>query len=114
MPVTRQWLPIEDSFEQQLVERLVRDGRAFVKGLRYNLPVGKLLASVILTDAGESLVALCIAPRDADDEQMVAEMKDLMPITGSPAWVSVDVPFSQAVSELTGGLQVCKVLPFDI
>lgn len=87
MPVTGKWLPVEDAFEQQLVERLVQDGRTFVKGLRYNLPVGRLLASVILTDAGESPVALCIAPRDADDEQMVAEVKDLMPITGSPAWV---------------------------
>ena len=87
MPVTGQWLPIEDSFEQQLVERLVRDGRTFVKGLRYNLPVGQLLASVILTDAGESPVALCIAPRGADDEEMAVEMKDFAPVNGSPAWV---------------------------
>ena len=87
MPVTGQWLPIEDSFEQQLVERLVRDGRAFVKGLRYNLPVGQLLASVILTDAGESPVALCIASRDADDEEMAVAMKDFAPVIGSPVWV---------------------------
>ena len=37
MPVTAQWLPIEDCFERQLVEHLVADGRAFIKGLRYNL-----------------------------------------------------------------------------
>jgi hypothetical protein len=37
MPVTRHWLPVEDGFEKQLVERLVADGRSFVKGLRYNL-----------------------------------------------------------------------------
>ena len=87
MPVTGQWLPIEDSFEQQLVERLVRDGRLFVKGLRYNLPVGQMLASVILTDAGESPVALCIAPRNADDEAMAAALKGFAPVSGSPAWV---------------------------
>ena len=87
LPVTGQWLPIEDSFEQQLIERLVRDGRTFVKGLRYNLPVAQLLASVILTDAGESPIALCIGPRGADDEQMAAAMADLASVNGSPAWV---------------------------
>ena len=87
MPATGQWLPVEDGFEQHLVERLVRDGRTFVKGLRYNLPTGQLLASVILTDAGESPVALCIAPRGADDEEMAVAMKDFAPVNGSPAWV---------------------------
>ena len=56
-------------------------------GLRYNLPVGQLLASVILTDAGESPVALCIAPRGAEDEEMAVAMKDFAPVNGSPAWV---------------------------
>ena len=37
MPVTPQWLPVEDSFERQLVEHLVAEGRSFIKGLRYNL-----------------------------------------------------------------------------
>ena len=87
MPLTGQWLPIEDSFEQQLIGRLVRDGRTFVKGLRYNLPVAQLLASVILTDAGESPIALCIGPRGGDDEQMAAAMTDLASVNGSPAWV---------------------------
>ena len=87
MPVTGQWLPVEDGFEQHLVERLVRDGRTFVKGLRYNLPVGQLLASAILTDAGESPIALCIAPRGADDEQIAATLKDFAPASESPAWV---------------------------
>ena len=87
MPVTGQWLPIEDSFEQLLIEHLVRDGRTFVKGLRYNLPVAQLLASVILTDAGESPIALCIGPRGGDDEQMAAAMTDLASVNGSPAWV---------------------------
>ena len=85
--MTGQWLPIEDSFEQQLIGRLVRDGRTFVKGLRYNLPVAQLLASVILTDAGESPIALCIGPRGGDDEQMAAAMTDLASVNGSPAWV---------------------------
>ena len=87
MPVTGQWLPIEDSFEQQLVERLVHDGRSFVKGLRYNLPPGQPLASTILTDAGELPVSLCIAPRGADNQQLNSAITDIAATTGSLAWV---------------------------
>ena len=54
VPMTRQWLPIEDSFEKQLIERLVADGRSFVKGLRYNLAAGIALASATLTDCDGS------------------------------------------------------------
>jgi hypothetical protein len=50
MPATAQWLPIEDSFERQLVEHLIADGRAFVKGLRYNLHRDQCVATVTLTD----------------------------------------------------------------
>ena len=86
MPVTSQWLPIEDSFEKHLVETLVRDGRSFVKGLRYNMPAGQLLASAILTDSGESPSALFIAPRVDDDDSALA-VKDFAGTDGSPAWV---------------------------
>jgi hypothetical protein len=87
MPVTQQWLPIEDLFEQQLVERLVRDGRAFVKGLRYNLPAEQPLASAILTDAVESPIALCIAPRGAGDQPFDAALEDFASVIGPRAWV---------------------------
>lgn len=50
MPVTRHWLPVEDGFEKQLIERLVAEGRSFVKGLRYNLGAESALASATLTD----------------------------------------------------------------
>jgi hypothetical protein len=68
MPVTSQWLPIEDSFEQQLIQKLVQDGRSFVKGLRYNTRVGQSMASLILTDVGISPIPLYIAPRGVDGE----------------------------------------------
>lgn len=87
MPVTGQWLPIEDSFEQQLVERLVRDGRAFVKGLRYNLPAGQPLASAIMTDMANSPVALWIAPRGADDQPLDLTISDVSLDNESPGWV---------------------------
>ena len=86
MPVTSQWLPVEDSFEKQLVEMLVRDGRSFVKGLRYNMRPGQLLASAILIDAGDSPKGLFIAPHGDDDESALA-VENLAGTNGSAAWV---------------------------
>jgi hypothetical protein len=62
MPVTPQWLPIEDSFERQLVARLVADGRAFIKGLRYNLHRGQPLAAATLTDTGAAGSLMFVVP----------------------------------------------------
>ena len=36
MPTTAQWIPVEDTFDLQLVERLLKSGKRFRKGLRYN------------------------------------------------------------------------------
>jgi Protein of unknown function (DUF1173) len=62
MPVTRQWLPVEDAFEKQLVEKLVSDGRAFIKGLRYNLGAASALACATLTDCEGSAPLLFVVP----------------------------------------------------
>ncbi len=63
MPVTAQWLPIEDSFERQLVEQLVSDGRAFVKGLRYNLHRDQCVATAVLTDRrGAAFLMFVVSP----------------------------------------------------
>lgn len=50
MPVTQHWLPVENSFEEQLVDRLVSQGRTFRKGLRYNLPATIPLVNATLID----------------------------------------------------------------
>lgn len=63
MLVTDHWLPIESSFEQQLIERLIREGRSFVKCLRYNTSVGR--SSVILKDVGDSTTQLYVERRNA-------------------------------------------------
>jgi hypothetical protein len=67
MPVTPQWLPIEDSFERQLIERLVADRRAFIKGLRYNLHRGQCLATATLTDTGDAGSLMFVVPPGLDD-----------------------------------------------
>jgi hypothetical protein len=69
MTVTGDWLPVEDAHEQQLVERLVRDGRAFVKELRYNLPPWQSVACAVLTDVGETPCALWITTQRGDDDR---------------------------------------------
>lgn len=63
MPVTPQWLPVEDSFDRQLVERLVSHERAFIKGLRYNLRRDQAIASAALIDTvEEGTMLFVIAP----------------------------------------------------
>ncbi len=67
MPVTRQWLPVADGFEKQLLDRLVGEARSFVKGLHYNLGRGDRIASAVLTDCEGSAPILFIGPADADE-----------------------------------------------
>ena len=82
MPVTAQWLPVETTFELQLIDTLVREGRAFVRGLRCGLKPAQLVASAILTDTGASPCPMCIVsqPREA-----VCETPK--PATWSSAWI---------------------------
>jgi Protein of unknown function (DUF1173) len=67
MPVTRQWLPVEDAFEKQLIERLVGEGRSFIKGLRYNLGAASALACATLTDCEGSAPLLFVVPTGVED-----------------------------------------------
>lgn len=50
MPVTRQWLPVENEFEKQLVDRLISERRCFVKTLHYNLGRRNGIANALLID----------------------------------------------------------------
>ncbi len=67
MPATRQWLPVEDGFEKQLLDRLVGENRAFVKGLHYNLGRDNGIASAVLTDCEGSAPMLFIVPAGLDE-----------------------------------------------
>jgi len=76
MPVTRQWLPVEDGFEKQLLDRLVGENRAFVKGLHYNLGRGNRIASAALTDCEGSAPMLLIVPAGLDEAALGYETGD--------------------------------------
>lgn len=83
MPVTRHWLPLEDAFEKQLVERLVSEGRSFVKGLRYNLGADSALASATLTDCEGSAPSLFVVRAGIDNSGRHREVCDLP----GPVWL---------------------------
>jgi hypothetical protein len=82
MPVTRQWVPVEDAFEKQLVEKLVGDGRFFIKGLRYNLGAASALACATLTDCEGSAPLLFVLPAGVEDAARYIEVSD----PSSPVW----------------------------
>lgn len=86
MPVTPQWLPIEDSFERQLVERLVSEGRAFIKGLRYNLHRGQCVASATLTDAGDAGPLMFVVPPGMVDDATGDGISGACPRGDTPVW----------------------------
>ena len=82
MPVTRQWLPVEDGFEKQLVEKLVGDGRSFIKGLRYGLGATSAVACATLTDGGASAPLLFVSSADIADHWPPHQLRD----PSTPLW----------------------------
>ena len=76
MPVTRQWLPVDDGFEKQLLDRLVGENRAFVKGLHYNLGPGNRIASAALTDCEGPVPMLFIVTAGLDEAALGHETGD--------------------------------------
>jgi hypothetical protein len=86
MPVTPQWLPVEDSFERQLVERLVAEGRSFIKGLRYNLPRDQRVATATLTDMSHPGPLLFIVPAGLDGAAESEGLRELLAQCEPRAW----------------------------
>jgi hypothetical protein len=76
MPVTRQWLPVADGFERQLVDRLVNEDRTFVKGLQYNVRRRDQIASATLTDCDGQALMLFIGQEDHYDDGSPAAPRD--------------------------------------
>ena len=70
MLVSGHWLPVEDDYEIQLVDRLVRDGRQFKKLLRYELDAKLHLSVAILLDT-DPPCALDVSRREGEEEPAV-------------------------------------------
>ena len=83
MPATWHWLPVEDGFEKQLIERLVAEGRSFAKELRYNLGAESVVASATLTDCEGSAPLLFVEHADALDSDQHLQVCD----PSVPVWL---------------------------
>ncbi|MBY0238808.1 MAG: DUF1173 domain-containing protein [Burkholderiaceae bacterium] len=73
MLVSAQWLPLENSYEKTVVERLVAHGRRFEKCLRFNLAADKALATVVLSDTPEPVVVFVVPPESADSAEKAVD-----------------------------------------
>ncbi|MCU7375907.1 DUF1173 domain-containing protein [Paucibacter sp. O1-1] len=52
MTVDRHWLPVETMGDKQLLEKLVRARRSFLRLLRYDLSSDTQIPALVLTDRG--------------------------------------------------------------
>ena len=86
MIVTENWIPFESSDDAALLVALTRARASYLKGLRYNLPIDRPLASVVLREDGVAPVAMYIVPLAADDAYRAA-LEELTGESEMTAWV---------------------------
>ncbi|AKU21245.1 DUF1173 domain-containing protein [Massilia sp. NR 4-1] len=76
MLASAQWLPLENSYEKTVLERLVAHSRRFEKCLRFNLAADKPLATVVLSDTPEPVVVFAVPPESPDDaDKALADLR---------------------------------------
>ena len=85
MPVTAQWIPVDDEYDERLEERLVHDARAFVKLQTHDTRSAFSRASAMLLDAAGDAVPLRL--RRPSDEHKKGSWDAADPGAGSPSWV---------------------------
>lgn len=86
MNVNSDWLPFENAIEYSFLQRLCQENRIFNKGLRYNMPSTKPMASVVLTDLKPDPVALYIVPTGSNDSYR-AELEELTSNSQLESWI---------------------------
>jgi hypothetical protein len=85
MTCNHDWIPIENTYEDQLITGLSKANRRFVKGMRYQLAKHRPLASVVLFDTQPGPVACYIIPPGVSAEYE-AELSQLMNESELGAW----------------------------
>ena len=86
MLTTAQWLPLEDAWERQLINALVRKGRSFIKGLRYNSPPDQALVTASLLDCGAAPHPLFIDRDHSHGDALAPGFATLDSGRNPPAW----------------------------
>jgi hypothetical protein len=87
MPVNAQWLPFENIAELQLFDRLVREGRRFTKGLRYNLSSCEPVASAVLLDAADSTLGMWVATDHRWKDFLADTLYSQTGLADLPGWI---------------------------
>ena len=77
MATTANWMPFESIYDKAIIDKMTEEKRRFIKGLRYNLPGSKPLASAVLTDTHPLATALYAIPIEPT-EGYLAELKSLI------------------------------------
>jgi len=86
MLVSDQWIPLEGLYELGLIEALQREGRAFVKPLKFDAKTAAGFANVLLLDAGARPVPLhVISPFMAPKDRSIKDKA--VRALGDDAWV---------------------------
>jgi hypothetical protein len=72
MVTTENWIPVENAADKTFIDLVTKAKRRFTKGLRYNLPSTRPLASAVLQDAADGATACYVIPMSATDEYLAA------------------------------------------
>jgi hypothetical protein len=88
MLTTPNWIPIENLYDNELVELLTEKKRSFLRVLRYNLSKKDPIASAILTDTAPEAYGLYIVLGDLDSDGPPKEaMQEFIENVHYPAWI---------------------------
>lgn len=72
MATTENWIPFESVQEKALIDSLTDQSRHFVKGMRYNMPSDRPLATVVLSDTRPGPTGMYIVGADSSEEYTAA------------------------------------------
>ncbi len=75
MMTSEQWIPVEGVHELPLIDALVRQGRRFVRPLRYDASGTEAFANALLLDAGPQPLALHLLSPYSDERSRVARLR---------------------------------------
>lgn len=73
MMTSAQWIPLDHTYEKDVIEKLVAERRAFLKPLRYEAKHAGKFPNFLLLDAGEWPVALDILSPFLTDQERAAK-----------------------------------------
>jgi hypothetical protein len=86
MMTSEQWIPADGVHELPLIDALVREGRRFIKPLRYDAPSAEAFANALLVDVGPELHPLHIVSPYMDERSQAAK-RLAIERASPPAWV---------------------------